>query len=93
MDWQGIKNPTSVLNSMVENLHRKPRLAGFMISNDATQFYFQYFNHCEKKERMTNEMIESWKSQGLNLPKMERINGPIKISPSTIDINGSAWRD
>jgi Rap1a immunity proteins len=95
LDWSAVKDQTSVRNSTgdLTAASFNKNLAGLMFSHDGSQLFLQYKDQCDNKRQMTDELIHCWQSHGLDLPKMTLITAPIKISPSTIDIEGPEWSD
>jgi hypothetical protein len=42
---------------------------------------------------MAETLIGYWRSEGLDLPRFQRIEGTITPSLETIDVGGPFWRD
>lgn len=97
LDWSQVKsNRHDVRNSFAHlplGSQRIVRITALAISQDGSQLYFQFKNNCEKKAEMAAILIEYWRSEGLDLPRFERIGGTITPSTETIDVRGPDWRD
>jgi hypothetical protein len=101
LDWSAVKNANDVHNSMGEfsfsfekqYLPDRQYLAADAFSADGSAFYLAYKDHCDQKEKFAERLIRLWQSHGLDLPKLDRIPDPVKISLSTIDVYGPWWSD
>ena len=97
MDWSQVKSDRyDVSNSFVDmppGNRRIARLTSFAMSDDITQLYFQFSDDCNKKAEMAATLVEYWRSEGLDLPRFERIEGTITPSVQAIDVQGPFWRD
>jgi len=63
------------------------------INPDGSRLYFQFKGDCDKKAEMAETLIGYWRSEGLDLPRFQRIEGTITPSLETIDVGGPFWRD
>ena len=95
LDWSSVKDPHEIRNSL--NLpHGKQRiepLIALSISDDGKFFYLLFWHDCRRKWQMSNNLIDYWRSEGLDLPKIEAIQEEIIPSTSTIEVKGAYWRD
>ena len=68
-------------------------LAGMTATPDGSQIYLQYRRHCDRKQEFAVLLMDFWRSEGIDLPRFQRLPEPIEPSPGTIDIQGPDWRD
>jgi hypothetical protein len=98
MDFSGLKaHHADITNAMTDYFGRpgwEEVFPGFAISGvHGDRLYLQYDHDCDKKVELAAKLIEMWRTEGLALPKFERLKEPIIPSPWTIDLQGSPWRD
>jgi Rap1a immunity proteins len=96
LDWSNVRDRHSVQDAMLIPLNSS-RTAQFVaaqsFSFDNSMLFLQYKDHCDQRREMAAQLIQYWKATGIDLPRLSIIAGPIEPSPSTIDVQGSAWRD
>jgi hypothetical protein len=95
LDWSQVKDELASNNAMGSPTGDKriEALAGMMKSLDGERLYLQFRSDCDRKLEMALRVIDLWRSEGIDLPKFERILDPIMPSTRTIDLRGPAWRD
>jgi hypothetical protein len=97
MDWSKVKSDRYLVRNSFVHMppgnRRIARLTSRAMSDDRTRLYFQFAYDCEKQAEMAATLIEYWRSEGLDLPRFERIEGTITPSVQTIDVQGPFWRD
>ena len=91
MDWSAVKTAqVHVVNSMEHpgGAQRIKPLIARMLSEDLSRMYLQFKSNCVHKQDMAEDVFRYWRSKGLDLPKMTRIQDPIIPAPDTIDVHG-----
>lgn len=97
LDWSqvkagrhGVRNSLHLGPEGAQRIKAQPAIA---ISQDGTRLYLQFRHDCEKKQDLAAEVMAFWQSKALDLPRFERIRGPIAPSPDTIEVWGPSWKD
>lgn len=77
-----------IRSQFVGSVRRDPTnsLAGVAVRSD--HVYFQFRNHCDRKEAVVDDLLAQMVKANATFPKYSRINTPISPSPATIDLGG-----
>ncbi len=96
LNWTQVTTQTNLLINEMDwpsGAERIEPLKATGFTEDISHLYLLFKSHCGKKREMAADLIDYWRTKGLDLPTFERIPDPIIHSPSTIDVRGPHWSD
>lgn len=96
LDWSGVATQHNLVSNEMDGpsgVEKINPLTAMGFTLDHSALFLLFKNDCDRKQEMAANLIDYWRSKGLDLPTFDRISDPITHSPWTIDIRGPYWSD